>query len=126
MSMMIGGAFSRGLVSIRVTPSIGVRISSSAGSDIGPVLLCGWNLLRGSRFGCWIGEKWCKRRDFVSGTFDTDHGGAVDGQRRSHRGGEAVEVGDVDRLQPREHGCQAGTQTAGTESVVAVKVVIEQ
>src|ERR1700722_19453037 len=112
--MMTGVAFSRGLVSMRVTPSIGTGISSSAGSDMRAVLLYG------------LSQKWCKRRDFVGGTLDADHGGAVDRQRTAHGGGQPVEVTDVDGCQPGEHGRQAGPQPAGAEPVVAVQVVVEQ
>src|ERR1700756_1508074 len=109
--MMIGVAVFRGLVSMRVTPSSGAGISSSAGSDMGAVLLCS------------LSQKWCKRRDFVGGTLDADHGGAVDRQRTAHGGGQPVEVADVDGRQPGEHGRQAGSQPAGAESVVAVRGV---
>src|ERR1700757_3634371 len=104
--MMIGVAFCLGLVSVRVTPSVGVGISSSAGSDMDAGLLFG------------LTQKWCKRRDFVGGTLDADHGGAVEGERTAHRGGQPVEIADVDGRQPGEHGRQAGSQLAGAKSVV--------
>src|SRR5215469_14478226 len=126
MSMMIGVAFSRGLVSIRTTPSMGTGISSSAGSDIGAALLNSCNLFYGSRFDWHLGEKGCERRDFVSGALDADHRRAVDVERCAHCSGKTVEVGDVHGRQAREHGCQTSAQPAGTESVVAVEVVIEQ
>src|ERR1700744_4785605 len=66
MSMMIGGAFSRGMVSMRTTPSSDPSsdelMSSSAGSDIGSVLLRGLT-----------GEKRPKWRDFVGGAFHAQH-----------------------------------------------------
>src|ERR1700742_3900736 len=86
--MMIGVAFSRGDVSIRVTPSIGAALPrwavmySSAGSDIGRRLLC---VLDG------IAEKICERRDFVGRAFDADHRGAVDIQGGPQRGGQLVD-----------------------------------
>src|ERR1035441_4933291 len=84
ISMMIGVAFSRGLVSMRVSPSIGsvlpvwAAISSSAGSGIGSVLLgyrmrvgfTARNTGDGRRDLC---QKRCERWDFVSGAFDTDY-----------------------------------------------------
>src|SRR5208283_5619252 len=124
--MMIGVAFSRGWVSMRVTPSIWVGISSSAGSDIGPVLLCGWNLGCGRGFRQPSSKKRCERRDFVGSAFHADNRRAVDIQCRAHRGGKPVEVTDVDGRQAREHRRETGTQVAGAESVVAVEVVIEQ
>src|SRR5690349_1681522 len=121
MSMMIGVAFSLGLVSMRVTPSIRSGMSSSAGSDIGPVLLVKRNLFHGS--GSDRGEERRKRRDLVGGALDADHRGTVDVERRGHGGGKPIGVADVHRRQAREHRRQARTQPAGTKTVVAVQVV---
>src|ERR1700739_4169359 len=69
ISIMIGVAFSRGLVSMRVKPSIGLLLpvwaamSSSAGSGIGSVLL------RGRRAVDFY-QRRCTHRDFVSGAFE--------------------------------------------------------
>src|SRR6202012_1267626 len=77
MSMMIGVAFSLGLVSMRVIPSMRVGMFSSACSDIGVRPLPGRNLLSGRLFDRLAGEKRCERRDFVGGTLDADHRGPV-------------------------------------------------
>src|SRR5215510_5419692 len=77
ISMMIGVAFSRGEVSIRTTSSIGRAVprwavmSSSAGSDIGVVLL------RGGRWFGGVAEKGCEWRDFVGRALDADDGRPV-------------------------------------------------
>src|ERR1700733_3813251 len=102
MSMMIGVACSLGLDSTRVTPSMRSRISSSAGSDIGVVLLLGWTLFCSRIFRRRLGEKWCKRWNLISGAFDADHGGAVDVEHGAHGSGKLVEVTDVDRPQARD------------------------
>src|SRR6478736_7388511 len=92
ISMMIGVAFSRGAVSMRTTSSSGSAVprwavmSSSAGNDIGVVLLCGGRLLGG------LGEKGCKRRDFVGRALDADDGRTVNGQRHAQCVRQLVEV----------------------------------
>src|SRR5258705_220600 len=90
ISMMIGVACSRGDVSIRTTSPIGSVVprwavmSSSAGNDIGSVLL------RKGRFfdGNSAAEKCCKGRDFIGRTFDAYHRRAVDVERGAKYGGK--------------------------------------
>src|SRR5271157_430369 len=132
ISMMMGVAFSRGAVSMRITPSIGSvlpvwrEMSSSAGSDMGMVLLWDRMRVRARRSGDGVREKRCERGNLVGGAFDADHRRAVDTQRQGHGGGQLVDVGDVHRHQTGEHRRQAGPQLAGPEPVVAVEVVVEQ
>src|SRR5271156_368551 len=95
--MMIGVAFSRGLVSIRVTPSIGsavpvwATISSSAGSDINAVLLCSWDMLSGNGFDYRLIEECRKGREFVGGAFDADNRWAIVVERRAKSTGAVAE-----------------------------------
>src|ERR1700712_2773245 len=101
--MMIGVAFSRGAFSMRMTPSIGVTMSSSAGSDI--VI----HLLDGRTFGWALGvgldgtEKRCERRDLVGRAFDADHRWPFGGHGGTQGGGEFGWFRDVDRRKPGEH-----------------------
>src|SRR6476661_7375279 len=125
--MMIGVAFSLGIVSTRITPSIGSTVprwavmSSSAGNDMGSDLLCDNGILRGS-----LAEKVCEWRDFVRRALDRDDRRAVDVERGLQRSGQIVDRVDVDRRQPGEHRRQAGAEPARAEAVVAVEVVVEQ
>jgi hypothetical protein len=84
ISMMIGVAFSRGLVSMRVKPSIGLvlpvwaAISSSAGSGIGSVLLRKRTTIELTAFSADDGrrgsyQKGCKRGYFASIVCRTIH-----------------------------------------------------
>src|SRR6476661_592132 len=125
--MMIGVAFSLGIVSTRITPSIGSTVprwavmSSSAGNDMGSDLLCDNGILRGS-----LAEKVCERRDFVRRALDRDDRGPVAVGRGLQCRGQIVDRVDVDRRQAGEHGGQPGAEPARTEAVVAVEVAVEQ
>src|SRR5690349_15495582 len=115
MSMMMGVAFSLGMSSTRMTPSIGSGVprwavmSSSAGNDMGSVLL--WD----NGFHGHLAEKVCKRWNFVGGAFHADHRRAVHLECRPQRAGQIVDVRDVDRGESGEHGGEAGPQSARPE-----------
>ena len=71
-------------------------------------------------------EKGCKWRDFVRRAFDADDRRAIDLERGPNCGLQFGDVVDIHRVQPGKHRGQSGTQSARAETVVAVKVVIEQ
>src|ERR1700757_686182 len=130
--MNIGAVCSNGLVSMRTRPSIGsvvpvwMWMSSSAGRDIGSVLLMHCDVLSGNGVGRMLSEERCERRYLVGGAFDADDRRTVGGHSPFQCGGQGVDVGDVDRGQPGEHDCQTRSKLAGAEAVVAVQVVVEQ
>src|SRR5947209_20566871 len=130
--MNIGAVSSSGEVSMRTTPSIGsvvprwTAMSSSAGSDMGSVLLWCCDALFNNGFGGRLVQECRERRDFVGGTLDADHGRTVDGHRLFQCRGQGIDVGHVDRRQAREQARQTGPEPARLEPVVAVEVVVEE
>src|SRR5690242_5358134 len=124
--MMIGVAFSRGDVSMRIRPSIGSALprwrvmSTSAGNVmVGCLLLVG-------RVVCSRREKRRKGRYLVGRAFDGHHRRAVGVQCGGQRTGQTVDLVDVDGGQPGEHRGQPGAEPARAESVVAVAVAVEE
>src|SRR2546423_15435806 len=91
-------------------------MSSSAGNDIGAVLLCDGRLCHR------IAEKGCKRRDFVGRALNADDRWAVGRPCAAQHVGQLADVVDVYRQQSWEHRGQPCAETAWPETVVAVAV----